>query len=103
MRKITVILLLMVLICTSGFAETIEASSRWQEFDITFWQTFPFATIFGYVIERQLSVLMFPGQEARWEVIFPFAAVISGLNALLHTQRRMEHERTRSDHPDHIR
>jgi hypothetical protein len=102
-KKITLMLLLAALICTPGFAETVEASSYWQEFDITFWQTFPFATIFGYIVDRQLAVLTFPGQAVHWGAVFPFAAAISAANAFLHTRRRIENERTGSGHQDHIR
>lgn len=84
------VILLMALIFTPVFAETIEASSVhnfWQEFDITFWQTLPFATFWGHFIDRQLSALMFPGSTAHWNAIFAFATVVSAGNAFLHARR----------------
>jgi|GEM_PF-1293240 len=82
---------------TPVFAETMEASSLataeaaggkfLQQFDIVFWQTLPFAALWGHVLDRQLSSFMYPGSAAHWEVIVPFAIAVSATNALLHARR----------------
>lgn len=90
----------MLIIClavTPVFAETVEVSSLataeaangkfQQEFDIVFWQTFPFAALWGHFLDRQLSSFMYPGSAAHWEVIVPFAIAVSATNAFLHARR----------------
>jgi hypothetical protein len=87
-RGSVVILLLCLILQNSIYAETLEASSKFhQQFDITFWQTMPFATLWGYFIDRQLSNFMYPGSAAHWQVIIPFAVAVSATNAALHAQR----------------
>ncbi len=103
--------LLMILTLTPVFAETaetLEASSIvtieakvpdfYQEFDITFWQTLPFAALWGHFIDRQLSSFMFPGSAAHWNVIAAFATVVSAGNAFVHSRRVIGNERTRDRH-----
>ena len=97
--KIIGIFLILSLTITPVFAETVEVSSLitaetgkaifWQEVDITFWQTVPFATFWGYFLERQLSSLISPGTAVHWEVILPFTVLISAGNAYLHAKREM--------------
>ena len=89
MIRITAIVLLFCLIVQGAvFAETVEATAKFhQQFDIVFWQTMPFATLWGYFIDRQLSNFMYPGSAAHWQVIIPFAVVVSAANAALHAQR----------------
>jgi hypothetical protein len=98
MRSIGLILILM-LIATPAFAETAEVSSAtasatapnfWQEADITFWQTLPFAALWGHFIDRQLSVHMFPGSDPHWNVIMTFATMVSAGNAFFHAQEVVE-------------
>jgi hypothetical protein len=80
--KIVVILLMALLIVTPVLAETAEAqkSNYWAEFDITFWQTLPFAAFWGYVAASELSA----GGLVQWSHIAYFAAGASAVNAYLH-------------------
>lgn len=103
--RIIGLLLILSLIITPVFAETAEVSSLttseanfYQEFDITFWQTLPFAALWGHFIDRQLSSFMFPGATAHWNAIAAFAAVVSAGNAFVHSRRVIENERTRDRH-----
>ena len=80
---------------TPVFAQASESNKFWQEFDITFWQTLPFATLWGYFIDRQLSSLILPGSAAHWQAILPFAAFVSAGNAFIHA-RKVMNERTRN-------
>jgi len=86
--KLVIGLLVFLLVVTPSLAATEEVRSHdfWQEADITFWQTLPFATLWGFVIERQFSALMFPGSSAHWNAIISFAAVVSAGNAWLHAR-----------------
>ncbi len=96
LMRIIAILLIFLCISTPILAETMEVLSSvtleartlnfWQEADITFWQTLPFAALWGYFIDRQLSSFMYPGSEAHWRVILPFAVVVSAGNAMLHAR-----------------
>jgi hypothetical protein len=87
----------MSLIACSSFAVTEEVSASvnmeepnfWQEFDITFWQTLPFATLMGYFVDRQLSNIMFPGAEVHWNVVLTFAGVVSAGNAYINAHREI--------------
>ena len=95
MRVITLCLILL-LIATPIFAETLEVSSVhnfYQEFDITFWQTLPFAAFWGHFLDSQLSNFMFPGASPHWEVIVAFATIVSAGNAIIHA-RHVVNEKT---------
>jgi hypothetical protein len=85
------IILCLLLVATPCRAVTDEAMTPnlWQEFDITFWQTLPFATLFGYFIDRQLSSYMFPGSEVHWQAVMTFSVIISAGNAFLHTNQKL--------------
>lgn len=93
LKKIRIILCLglVFIMLTAVAAQTIEGftvvSSEahvfnfWQEFDITFFQTLPFATFWGYVLDQQLSNLMSLASPPHWNGIFAFATVVSAGNA----------------------
>lgn len=97
MFKFAALIVIFSIITASCFAQTEEATvvltkesiahTFWQEFDITFWQTFPFGTLSGYFIERQLSNFMYPGSAVRWNAVFFFAAAVSAGNAYIHAQK----------------
>ncbi len=107
MKAIGIVLILSLMV-SPVLAETAEVfsvttaeartSNFYQEFDITFWQTLPFATLWGYFVDRQLSSFMFPGSSAHWNAILTFAAVVSAGNAFLHSRRVIENERTGDRH-----
>lgn len=84
MRKvISVIIVISIMFVSSAGAVVPEAQAKgfWSNFEITFFQTFPFATLWGYFIDQQLSKLMFPGSTPHWNVILTFAGVVSAANA----------------------
>ncbi|OGC23301.1 hypothetical protein A2291_06535 [candidate division WOR-1 bacterium RIFOXYB2_FULL_42_35] len=85
MRLIAFVLIL-TLSCTPILAATTEATvpNFWQEADITFWQTLPFAIMWGYILERQASRVMFPDSDPHWNFIMSFSTVVSLGNAFLH-------------------
>ena len=72
----------------------LKSRNFWQEADITFWQTLPFATLFGHLIDRQLSAIMFPGASPHWNAIVAFAAVVSAGNAWIHARKVTKKEKT---------
>ena len=74
---------------TSSSVEASVEKNFLQEVDLTFWQTLPFAALWCFVVERQLSGIMYPGEAARWEAIITFAAVTSLGNALFSAGRVM--------------
>ena len=84
MRRIVALFLLAILICGPVLAATGEAQGAnfWQEFDITFWQTAPFAVFWGYVIRSQF----FPG-STDWVPIVNGALVVSLSNAFFHAKK----------------
>ncbi|MFC1637537.1 hypothetical protein ACFL1W_00805 [Candidatus Margulisiibacteriota bacterium] len=97
MRTIGLILILS-LIAAPAYPVTAEAVSLpadtnvanfWQEADITFWQTLPFATLWCHFADRQASTYMFPGSETHWEAVLVFATIISVSNALFHASEVM--------------
>ncbi|MBN2057850.1 MAG: hypothetical protein JW782_03535 [Candidatus Saganbacteria bacterium] len=58
-----------------------------QEFDITFWQTLPFAALWSSFAERRLSEMLFPGQGMRWQAVALSTLIISTANAWLHASQ----------------
>ncbi len=66
----------------------------WQEFDLTFWQSLPFAFLWGHIFERQIK----PSTAANWNAIGVFAVSISAWNAFMHARRVMDYERERQSH-----
>jgi hypothetical protein len=83
--RVLSIALLVVFTCGMVFASTAEVSQKinfWTEFDITFWQTLPFATFWGYVVASQLS----PG-VVNWSPVMNFALAVSVGNAIIHARR----------------
>lgn len=84
MLRVVSLILIFTLFCGTVFASTEEVSTNfWTEFDITFWQTVPFAAFWGYVAASQLS----RGGEINWSPVINFAIGISVLNAVLHARR----------------
>jgi hypothetical protein len=69
----------------SGSLATREAQQAhfWQEFDITFWQTVPFAAFWAYVICLQLA----GGGVVNWDTVGKATLVISAVNATLHARK----------------
>jgi len=87
-KTIAIVLLFCVMAQGAVFAETLEAASKfYQQADIVFWQTMPFATLWGYFIDRQLSNFMYSGSAAHWQAIIPFAVAVSAVNAYLHARK----------------
>jgi len=55
----------------------LDKPNFWTEFDITFWQTAPFAAFWSYVVATQLN----RGGGANWDHVAGFAAAVSVGNA----------------------
>jgi len=68
------------------------ALNQAQEFDITFWQTLPFAVFWGHLAERQISAYLLPGSATHWNAIGLFALVVSVGNALVHSSKVMSEQ-----------
>jgi len=85
--KIIVAGLILILFIAPVLAATSEAGSFWTEFDITFWQTAPFAIFWGLVIDQQLSTVLSLTGAPHWNTIINFAALVSAGNAYLHAKR----------------
>ncbi|MBU0671670.1 MAG: hypothetical protein KJ732_01435 [Candidatus Margulisbacteria bacterium] len=101
-KFIIVLILILMLAAGPGLAATNEAlataeaatKNYLQEVDVVFWQTLPFAALWGHFLERQLSSVAFPGSAAHWDVIMVFATAVSATNALIQARRAVENERT---------
>ena len=89
------ILFLVLSLATTPVLASGPSDRFWQEFDVTFWQTFPFASLMGYFVDRQLSSLMFTGAPAHWQAIIPFAIAVSAGNAFIHAGKTVTDERKR--------
>jgi len=93
MVKLLCLLLISLLIIHPVSAQTNEAG-YFQEFDITFWQTAPFAIFWVYNLEGWLAVAGHP----HWEVILAVSAVISVANAALRAKDVVNSEGTGDHH-----
>lgn len=85
--KWTALVLALVLFISPVAAGTIEVHSLpnfWQQFDITFWQTLPFATLWVYFADSQLSRIMYPGAGPHWNAVLTFATILSAGNAWIY-------------------
>lgn len=92
-RKILLAILISSLVVSSSFAGTAELTASTtaeaskpnflQEFDIVFWQTFPFAAFWSYAIAMQVA----GGGALNWNNIAGVAAVVSAGNAYLHARK----------------
>jgi hypothetical protein len=86
--------LLILLIVTPVLAETFEATSSatqevrppancLAEFDITFWQTLPFAALWSSFAASQLAA----GGVVNWNGALYFSAAASAVNAFIHAKK----------------
>jgi hypothetical protein len=86
--------LALLLIVTPVLADTIEATSpvtqevRMQanfltEFDITFWQTLPFAALWTSLAATQLA----SGGAVNWNSVLYISAAASAVNAFVHAKK----------------
>jgi len=83
--RVISMVLLVVFTCGTALASTAEVSPKvnfWTEFDITFWQTLPFAAFWGYLVASQFS----PG-AVNWSPVMSFALAVSVGNAFFHARR----------------
>ena len=82
------------LIATPVLAGTIEATSQagrevsrqtnfLTEFDITFWQTLPFAALWSSFAAAQLAA----GGPVNWSAVLSFSAAASAVNAFAHAKK----------------
>ncbi|PIS29736.1 hypothetical protein COT42_04555 [Candidatus Saganbacteria bacterium CG08_land_8_20_14_0_20_45_16] len=100
MRYILVLALIFTLSSAPVLASTLEASSApnyWQEFDITLFQTFPFAFFWSHFLERQFASNFLPNTEPHWNAIYTLATVISIFNAGLHAAQVVDKEKSKMD------
>lgn len=92
MKKTAAVLMLLVMLGSLALATT-EASSRLNfpaEFEITFWQTVPFAAFWTYAVATQLA----RGGMVDSNMILAVTAAISAGNAFVHANKV-----TASPHP----
>ena len=92
-RKIVVFALLVSLISLPVSASTYatqEATNVAQETDIVFWQTLPFAALWGYFLDREVFVLLSPGSPVNWTTIGVFAGVVSVANAVVYANKAVK-------------
>ena len=61
----------------------VEPVSYWQEVDIVFWQTLPFAVLWTHLLERQFS----SRSEANWDLIIGSSTFLSFWNGVMQAQR----------------
>lgn len=96
--KWAALVLCMIFFVSPVAAVTAEAhisynSNFWLEFDVTFWQTLPFATLWVYFADSQLSRIMYPGAGPHWNAVLTFATILSAGNAWIHASE-VTYERT---------
>lgn len=99
--RITAFLLVFALVLTPVFAQTTEVTSDkdyWQEFDMTFWQTLPFAIFWTHVLDVQFSNYILKTTEPHWGVVSLLAVGLSALNASFNANQVMKNERTGYSH-----
>lgn len=81
-------LLLVLLVCAAPvLAQTAEVTTKapnfLTEFDITFWQTLPWAAFWGYALGSQLA----RGGEVNMSPVISAALVVSAANAFFQARR----------------
>jgi hypothetical protein len=92
--KLMVGVLALWLIVTPLLAETVAATSPASreagpranfltEFDITFWQTLPFITMWSSFAASQLAA----GGAVSWNNVLYFSAAASAVNAFVHAKK----------------
>ncbi|MBN3033016.1 MAG: hypothetical protein JW873_02865 [Candidatus Saganbacteria bacterium] len=62
-------------------AEAGYQANFMTEFDITFWQTLPFAAFWSYLAAAQFS------PASGWQIALPAAVAVSAVNAGLHARK----------------
>jgi len=82
-------MLLTTFILLNSALATTEATGKnyWQEFDIVFWQTAPFAIFWGNLLDQQVAASLAISGFPHWQMILGFAAVVSVTNAAYHAHR----------------
>jgi len=79
--KAAIVLLAVCLAVTPVLAQTTEARSGFlTEFDITFWQTLPFAALWSSLAAAQFGAV-------NWTGVMAFSVGASAANALVHAKR----------------
>lgn len=77
------IIALLVVVLAGGGALAATREAFWQEFDITFWQTIPWASFWSYAAASQLA----RGGEVNWSPVINVALAVSLANAYLHARK----------------
>ncbi len=86
---------LIVVLMSGQVLATQEAQANYlQEFDITFWQTLPFAAFWANLIDRQLATTIGLAGAPHWTAILGAAALISAANAAFSAERAAKSELT---------
>ena len=65
----------------------VEAHNFWQEIDIIFFQTLPFAAFWGHVLDQNICANLAISGAPHWNAIVGFAVVVSAVNAKMHAQK----------------
>jgi hypothetical protein len=86
MLRLIALILMIVLGCGPAAAATSEAF--WMEFDVTFWQTMPFAAFWGYALAAQLG-----HGDVNWSPVLNAAVLVSLVNAYFQARRVTERPR----------
>ncbi len=83
--KLAIVLLAVMLAATPVLAATDEArgANFLTEFDITFWQTLPFAALWSSLAVSAVS----PGGAVGWGGVMGFSVAASAANAFLHAKK----------------
>lgn len=81
MWKWILFLLILCLFINPVSAGTVEVETKnfWQQFDIVFWQTFPFATFWCYVIGLQFG-------PVNWNNVLMVSTLASTVNAYFYAR-----------------
>ena len=104
LKKLLIIFILFSFIIGMAYASTQEASILgltevkkpifWQEFDIIFWQTAPFAVFWTGFADIQLSNALLIAGAPHWDTVLAVSALISAGNAYFYAKKEVvEHEK----------
>ncbi|MDI6731320.1 MAG: hypothetical protein QME05_01900 [Candidatus Margulisbacteria bacterium] len=99
LKKLLIIFILFSFFISNAYAVTQEASilgateaakpKFWQEFDIIFWQTAPYAVFWTGFADIQISNALLIAGAPHWETVLAVSALISAGNAYFYARKDM--------------
>jgi len=98
--RFVAVLLIVSLLSGASFAVSDEVNAQphnfWQEADIVFFQTLPFAAFWGHFFDQQLSAQLAYAGAPHWNAIVGFAVIVSAVNAKLYADKVMTNQASKT-------